>query len=161
MLIKKVLIGVDNSKFAENAAKYGFDIAHKFGATVGLVHIVEPIALPYTNTSDVLLGSSMEEVNVVNELEIMNIQEDLSKKTIENFIKKFSGDTDITHFTEFGNTADGIINCSKEFKADIIVIGTHSRTGIDRLLMGSVAEHVVRHSEIPVLVVPLIEKADS
>jgi nucleotide-binding universal stress UspA family protein len=40
----------------------------------------------------------------------------------------------------------------------MIVIGTHSRTGIDRLLMGSVAEHVIRHSEVPVLVVPMVEE---
>jgi nucleotide-binding universal stress UspA family protein len=60
----------------------------------------------------------------------------------------------VTHFTEYGSTASGIIECSKEFGADLIVIGTHSRSGLDRLLMGSVAEHVVRHSEVPVLVVP-------
>ena len=58
--------------------------------------------------------------------------------------------------------ADGIIQCSKDFGADlIIVIGTHSRTGFDRLLMGSVAEDVVRHSEIPVLVVPFEEGRNS
>ncbi len=41
--------------------------------------------------------------------------------------------------------------------AKMIVIGTHSRTGIDRFFMGSVAEQVVRHSDIPVLVVPFVE----
>ncbi|MFD2145118.1 universal stress protein [Mucilaginibacter antarcticus] len=56
MLIKKILIGIDNSKYAENAAKYGFDIAHKFSAKVALVHMVVPMVMPYNNTADPLTG---------------------------------------------------------------------------------------------------------
>ncbi|MDB5115780.1 MAG: putative universal stress protein [Mucilaginibacter sp.] len=160
MLIKKILIGIDNSKFAEHAAKYGFDIAKKFDAAVGLVHVVEPVAIPYTNTGDLIMGSSIQEVGAVNNLEMMDIQNELSDNIIDATIKKFAGDIQVTHFSDFGDTADGIINCSKEFKADLIVIGTHSRTGIDRLLMGSIAEHVVRHSEVPVLVVPLPDHSE-
>lgn len=157
MLIRKILIGIDNSKFAEHAAKYGFDIAHKFNAAVGLVNIVEPTIMPYTNSGDVILGTSMQDIGMVD-MEIIDIQNKVSENIIDSTIKKFGGDLTITHFSEFGDTADGIIACSKEFEADMIVIGTHSRTGFDRLLMGSVAEHVVRHSEVPVLVVPLADK---
>ena len=154
MLIKKILIGIDDSPFAEHAAKYGFEIAHAFKARVGLVHIVEPILLPYTNSMDPLSGPMP---GVTDDVEILHIQNEASENLIERFIKKFAGDLDVKHFNEFGNTADGIISCSKEFKADMIVIGTHSRTGLDRLLMGSVTEHVVRHAEVPVLVVPMKE----
>ncbi|MES2377654.1 MAG: universal stress protein [Bacteroidota bacterium] len=154
MLIKKILIGIDNSKFAEHAAKYGFDIAHKFKAKVGLVHIVEPVIMPYNNSADPLMGASDFSVA---DVDIINIQNNASKAIIESTIKQFADGLEVTHFSEFGDAADGIISCSKEFGADMIVIGTHSRTGIDRLLMGSVAEHVVRHSEVPVLVVPFHE----
>jgi nucleotide-binding universal stress UspA family protein len=85
----------------------------------------------------------------------MHIQDERARNMVAAAIKKYGEDMRITNFTEYGNTADGIINCSKDFKADLIVIGTHRRSGIDRFLMGSVAEHVVRHSEIPVLVVPM------
>jgi len=153
MKIKKILIGIDDSKFAEHAADYGFDIAHSFKAHVGLVHIVEPMVIPSTGNSDILLGSSPQ-VMGINDVELMNIQNDASETLIERTIKKFGKGLEVTHFNEYGDTADGIIDCAKEFKADLIVIGTHSRTGFDRLLMGSIAEHVVRHSEIPVLVVP-------
>jgi len=153
MKIKKILIGIDDSKFAEHAAEYGFDIAHSFKAHVGMVHIVEPMVMPTSTNPDILLGSSTQMMGV-NDIELINIQNDASETLIERTIKKLAGGLEVTHFNEYGNTADGIIDCSKEFKADLIVIGTHSRTGLDRLLMGSVAEHVVRHSEIPVLVVP-------
>ncbi len=159
MKIKKILIGIDDSTIAEHAAEYGFDIAHSFKAHVGLVHIVEPMVMPASTSGDILLGSPAQGLGV-NDMELMNIQSDASETLIERTIKKLGGDLQVTHFNEFGNTADGIIDCSKEFKADLIVIGTHNRTGLDRFLMGSVAEHVVRHSEIPVLVVPFPGHSD-
>jgi nucleotide-binding universal stress UspA family protein len=155
MMIKKILIGIDDSKYAENAAKYGFDIAHKFNAAVGLVNIVEPAVMPQMATgSDPVMGLPMQGAGIES-MEILDIQKNQSESIVDSTIKRFAGDMKVTHFTEYGSTADGIITCAKEFGADLIVIGTHSRSGLDRLLMGSVAEHVVRHSEVPVLVVPM------
>jgi len=155
MLIKKILIGIDDSKFAENAAQYGFDIAHKFKAEVGIVHIVEPVIAQYNNAADPLLSSS--DLAMVPDMELLEAQNNNSKLLIDKTVEKFADGMEVTHFSDFGDAANGIIECSKEFGADLIVIGTHSRTGIDRLLMGSVAEHVVRHADVPVLVVPLNE----
>jgi len=156
MKISKIIIGIDDSKFAEYAASYGFDMAKAFNAHVGLVHIVEPAVAPVTPT-DTIIGMPMQD-NVftgIEQTEIMHIQDEQADNIITRTIKKYAGDLQVTHFNEYGSTADGILNCSREFKADLIVIGTHSRSGIDRLLMGSVAESVVRNSEIPVLVVPM------
>jgi nucleotide-binding universal stress UspA family protein len=157
MLIKKILIGVDDSKFSEYAAKYGFDIARTFKAKVGLVNIVEPVIIPSDASADTILGTSAHGLNIENNIELLNIQEDVSNKLIDSTVKKFGHDLEVTHFTQYGSTADGIIACGKEFKADMIIVGTHSRSGLDRFFMGSVAEHIVRHSEIPVLVVPLAD----
>ena len=153
MKITKILIGIDDSKYAENAAEYGFEIAHKFNASVGIVNIVEPMIMPETGGIDPLMGSAFNNATL-QDMELLDIQKNQSESIVERTIKQFAGDMQVSHFTEYGSTADGIIDCSKEFGADLIVIGTHSRSGLDRLLMGSVAEHVVRHSEVPVLVVP-------
>ncbi|MFD0793185.1 universal stress protein [Mucilaginibacter litoreus] len=155
MKISKILIGIDDSKYAEYAASYGFDLAKTFNAHVGLVHIVEPAVVPDGGT-DNLMGMPMPAADY-NEVMMMDIQKDQGENVIERTIKKYAGGLQVTHFNEYGSTADGILNCSKEFMADLIVIGTHSRSGIDRLLMGSVAETIVRNSQIPVLVVPLAE----
>lgn len=152
MQISRILIGIDDSKFAENAAAYGFSLAKKFDAHVGLVHIVEPMVSPIT-TNDSITGMPFADAGI-NEVEMLNLQENIGESLVNRTIQKFAGDLQVTHFSEYGSTADGILHCSKEFKADLIVIGTHSRSGIDRLLMGSVAESVVRHAEVPVLVVP-------
>ncbi|MFD0748662.1 universal stress protein [Mucilaginibacter calamicampi] len=153
MNIKKVLIGIDSSKIAEHAAEYGFELARVFKGHVGLVHVIEP-AMPLTGNVDPMLGGTMQDMGATD-LELLDIQSHASKKTVDNIVEKFGKDISITHFTEFGDTADGIIEASKEFNADVIVVGTHSRSGLDRLLMGSVAEHVVRHATVPVFVVPL------
>jgi nucleotide-binding universal stress UspA family protein len=155
MKISKILIGIDDSKYAEYAASYGFDIARTFNAHVGLVHIVEPSAMANTG-DDSLTGMPMQSP-IFNEMDILDMQRDQADNIIERTINKYADGLQVTHFNEYGSTADGILSCSKAFNADLIVIGTHGRTGIDRLLMGSVAENVVRNSHVPVLVVPLIE----
>jgi nucleotide-binding universal stress UspA family protein len=157
MMIKKILIGIDDSKYAEHAAAYGFNIARKFNAAVGLVYIVEPTIMPQMATnSDAVMGMPLQG-SAIEEMEILDIQKNQAENIVARTINEFAGETQVTHFTEYGSTSDGILRCSKEFGADIIVVGTHSRTGFDRLLMGSVAEAVIRHAEVPVLVVPFKE----
>ena len=158
MTIQKILIGIDDSTQAEHAAEYGFDIARKFNAAVGLVNIVEPAMATQVVSSDPVMGISNQGIGI-DEMEMMEIQKSQSENVVERAIKKFAAGMQVTHFSDYGSTSDGIISCSKEFGADLIVIGTHSRTGLDRLLMGSVAEHVVRHATVPVLVVPLVHSS--
>jgi len=156
-MISKILIGIDDSKQAEHAAEYGFDIARKFNAKVGLVNIVEPALMPQISTgADPITGMPMPGSGI-DEVDLMDIQKNIADNIVENTITRLAGDMRVTHFTEYGSTADGIIDCGKEFGADLIVLGTHSRHGINRLLLGSVAEDVLRRSQIPVLVVPFKE----
>ena len=154
--MKKILIAIDDSKISEHAAAYGFDIARLYNAEVGLVHIVEPVMLPPAGT-DVMTGTPFEGT-VANDFEMIKAQAESSENILEKTADKFGTELKVTHFTQYGSTAGGIIDCGREFKADLIVLGTHGRTGLDRLLMGSTAEHVVRHSDVPVLVVPLKEE---
>jgi nucleotide-binding universal stress UspA family protein len=157
-MIKKILIGVDDSKYAQNATKYGFKLAEILEANVGLLNILEPIAILTSGTgADEILGTSIQGVDFPD-VDLVRAQTEISDNIIEGTIKKYAGKTQVTRFNEYGSTGEGIIKCSLEFKADIIVIGTHERTGLDRLFSGSVAEYVVRHSTIPVLVVPMKEQ---
>lgn len=158
MKISKVLIGIDDSPYARNAAAYGFDIARSYNAAVGLVHIIEPAVIPPSpadNFGGVVMDSSMG----IQEVELAEIQANQSELIIERTVKEFGEGIEITTFKQYGSRADGIIDCSKEFNADLIVLGTHKRSGLDRLFTGSVAEGVIRHSTIPVMVVPFVEHA--
>lgn len=156
MKINNVLIGVDESTFAHNAVAYGFDIARKYNAAVGLVHIIEPVIYP-PDTNDGLVGMSMDPAMGQMQVELVNLQSEHSSTVIESLIKEFGTGLVVTKFIEFDDTGNGIINCAKQFNADLIVVGTHKRSGLDRLLSGSIAESVIRHSDIPVMVVPFAE----
>lgn len=157
MEIQKILIAVDDSKYTDHAAEFGFDMARLYKAEVGLVSIIEPIILP-SSGSDPITGLTPDISAVANEPDMIRLQTNAAESTMQQVVKKYAEGIQITNFTEYGITADGIIKCSIEFGADMIVVGTHNRTGLDRLIMGSVAEHVVRHSHVPVLVVPLKEE---
>src|ERR1700761_4962079 len=100
MKIKKILIGIDDSKFAEHATEYGFDIAHTYKAHVGLVHIVEPMMIPPTNSgSDIVLGTAPQVIGV-NEMEILDIQNQASESLNERTAKKFGKGLEVTQFNE-------------------------------------------------------------
>ncbi|WP_448701455.1 universal stress protein [Mucilaginibacter sp. AW1-3] len=156
MKFQRILIAIDDSKYSENAAEYGFAIAHTYNAQVALVHITEPVIMSQP-TDPSMVGSIMPAINVDGP-EIVSIQQEYSSKLIENTIKRLGGDLQVTQFNEFGSTADAILECVAKFNADLVVLGTHSRTGLDRFFMGSISEDVVRHSSVPVLVVPLHEE---
>ena len=156
MAIQRILIAVDDSRYADHAAEIGFEMARFCNAEVGLVNIIEPIILP-SSGSDSITGITTD-VSMGDGSEMVRIQKEAAENTVRRIQEQYAEQLKITNFTEYGLTADGILKCSAEFGADMIVVGTHSRTGIDRLFMGSIAEHVVRHSRVPVLVVPLKEE---
>jgi len=161
MKFQKILIGVDDSKFAENATQQGFELAHQFKADVALVHIVEPvITTPANDTS--MMGSLIPSIGTAGEeVELVNSQQNYSQKLIDDTIAKYGEGLIVTQYNEVGDTAEAIVNCAVQFNADLIIVGTHSRTGFfDRLLMGNIAESVVRHSPVPVLVIPLKEEKE-
>ncbi|RVU01935.1 universal stress protein [Mucilaginibacter limnophilus] len=157
MQISKIIIGIDDSKYAEHAARYGFNLARKFDAAVGLVHIIEPVVTSL-DTSDSILGMPMANVaSGPEEMELVNAQEDNSTRLMNRVISEMAGDLQVSNFSEYGSTSEGILQCSIEFKADLIVLGTHKRSGLERLFSGSVAEAIIRKADIPVLVVPFEE----
>jgi nucleotide-binding universal stress UspA family protein len=138
MKFQRILIGIDDSKYSENAAEHGFELAHAFKAKVALVHIVEPVMV--SQTSDPGMAGAFLPPAGTDDAEIMTIREEASNKLIEGTIKRLGGNLEVTQFNEFGLTTDAIIGCIAKFDADLVVLGTHSRTGLDRFFMGSVAE---------------------
>lgn len=152
--MKKILIGIGDSKFAEHATEYGFELAHQLKAEVGLIHVIEPTAAVPLGPVDSTMGMPFDTTMDTVTPELIKIEDELAKKVLEKANAKYGEGFKVTNFTEYGDTGDAILNCSKEFGAELIVLGTHSRTGIDRFIMGSVSEYVVRHSDVPVLVVP-------
>ncbi|WP_229655480.1 universal stress protein [Pedobacter puniceum] len=145
---QKILIAVDDSKYSYNAAKYGFGLAKKLGAEVGLIHVNE---FPVTANiaADPLLGDPG--ISIPN---ILDIQKESAVNLVNKIKEEFAEDLAVSEFILEGNITDEVINTAKSFNASLIVLGTHSRTGLSHFIAGSVAENISRHSVCPVLIVP-------
>jgi len=135
MDIKKILVTTDFSPLGHTALSYASSLAKDTGAKLLIVHVEEP-PLAY-GTGEMYLGPATEiETNEVAEL--------LAS------IKPTQPDVEYEHRLLTGEPAHEICNLAENEQVDLIVMSTHGRTGFSRLLMGSVAESVVRHAPCPV-----------
>jgi len=143
--IKKILVPIDGSDTSLKAAKYAIKAAKCEKAQIICIHV---IAIS-ENTSEF-------------EDKPQTYYDELRKSTrpwfevIKEAGKKMGvSDDNITTdiLTNFSSIPEAIVRYASDKNADLIVMGTKGRTGLKRLLMGSVAESVVRHAHSPVLVV--------
>lgn len=141
-LISRILVPVDFSTPSSAAVTYAFNLARTFGAAVDIVHVC-PLLL-YAMASDAPPDAIEFE---------RNLQLKLQGK-LDELAQQLRSDTQsvTTHLIE-GAPYEGILNTAKRVGADLIVMATHGHTGFKHLLLGSVAERVVRLSEAPVLTV--------
>lgn len=137
--MKRVMIAVDGSFLSEKTARKGYELARAMDAITSLIYVIDPRE---TTNNDGFAAS-----------ELMKANEEEGHEMLER-LKKELGDQQIWTFTEIGHPAKTIVKIAGEWGADVIVLSTHGRTGLSHLLMGSVAEYVIRHSKTPVLVIP-------
>jgi universal stress protein A len=145
MAIKRILIPVDFSDDSLKALAYGRDFAKPFGAEICVLYVVEPIY--YATPADMYATSPniamlIDEQRRVGAQQLARINAELKKKGAR-----------VRTFQKTGSAAQCIVDTAKSLKAGLIVMGTHGRTGLAHMLMGSVAEKVVRTAACPVLTV--------
>lgn len=143
MKIKRILLPTDLSNSSLSAFKYAKSIAEKYGASIYVLHVLEnipPVLAIHTLDLTVERVEKNMEENARRQLEKI-VKENLkTKNKVQIFIRK-------------GVVGDEIIKFADEKKIDLIVMGTHGRTGIEYTLLGSIAEKVVRKAKCPVLTV--------
>ena len=135
MNAEKILFPTDFSNSANAALSLATSMARDTGATLLIVHVQEP---PVTYEG-VFAGIPVTDERL--------LERELTKVVPEDPA------VDYAHRLIKGTPADAIVRAAEEENADMIVLGTHGRTGMARLLMGSVAEAVVRRAKCPVLTV--------
>jgi universal stress protein A len=133
---KTILHPTDFSPPSEKAYRLACTLADPGASVVHVCHVLPVPVLAYGE--------------VVTDLNIDAAKESAKKQLAE--IPTPPGIEVQRHFCE-GDPAAEIVRLAKERGADVIVLGTHGRTGLLRLLMGSVAEHILRHAPCPVLII--------
>ena len=145
-MFEQILIPTDGSKPAEHAVEQGVALAAEHGATVHAMSIVEPIPLGgFTSGPE---PSSAEHGKVVEE---QRIEAQKAIDTVVEYCERH--DVPVVEALTYGTPSDEIIEFAEDEGMDAIVMGTHGRSGAQRLIIGSVAEKVVRRSPVPVLTV--------
>ena len=143
--IKKILCPTDFSENSEYALKYALALTTLTQADLQLFHVVEPITYPQSTE---FFEPVLDEVELMMKMEAA-FQQQLEDQvtTLKAQYPKIKGKL-VT-----GNTFLEIIQAARDDDVDIIVMGTHGRTGLAHVLIGSVAERVVREAPCPVLTV--------
>ena len=135
-----ILVPTDGSSEVERALEHAFDLAQAHDATVRAIYVVSvagygglPMETPLDGISDALREEGEAAVERVKELAPADIE--VETRVLE------------------GSPSRVIVDHAQPGECDLVVMGTHGRGGIDRLLLGSVTERVVRHAPVPVLTV--------
>ena len=135
MNIKRILCPCDFSDFCDATNEYASTMAKANNAKIVYIHVAQP-EIPYASYAYV--NVEREEKEALEQLHEL-------KPTIDGI--------EAEYVVKFGIPSQQIVEYANENDIDLIVIGTHGRTGIMRVLMGSVAEAVVRKAECPVMAI--------
>ena len=144
IMLNSVLVATDFSETSGAALQYGRNLARAFGAKLHVLHVTARVA-----------PMSAAEFDPTN---LADLQADIVGDA-DRQLQRLLTDHDRTQLRAkavavvASSPATAIIDYAKQTHVDIIVVGTHGRGGVSHLLMGSVAEHVVRNAPCPVLVV--------
>ena len=144
LTLKTVLVPTDFSDASESALRYGKAMAEKFGASLHVVHVMEDL-LAHAWAAEVYVSSMpqlRDEIEKESRQRLGTLLTDDERKTLRAETALLAGNP----FLE-------IIRYAKAHEVDLIVMGTHGRGPIAHMLLGSVAEKVVRKSPCPVLTV--------
>ena len=135
---KNILFATDFSSITERSLPYAVEIARRFGATVHVVHVLQPDIYPLVPPSE---WPKMAEE-----------EQDFRQKSRSQLENELQG---LPHEFIFpsGNVWQNLARIIKDKNIDLIVLGTHGRTGLEKTLIGSVAEEVFRRADCPVLTV--------
>ena len=140
MTIKRILVPTDFSADAAAALTYAVRFAQPFGASIHLLHVVaDPMAAGAWSSEVYTAETAGLHINLVRDAE-QRLQQQAAEKGAP-----------ITTEVRTGHTAHAILDLANKKGIDLIVMGTHGRTGLAHLVMGSVAERVVRLAPCPVL----------
>jgi nucleotide-binding universal stress UspA family protein len=152
MDVQSILLPTDFSECARRAVPAAADLARLLGARVICLHVVEPVVPPVGWTP---MAGTLPAADFGEQLD------ELAERELPAFSggEEFEG-LDVEELVAHGEPAAEIVRAARERGAGLIVISSHGRTGLGRILFGSTAEAVVRHAHCPVLVVKPPQEGD-
>ncbi|MBM4312323.1 MAG: universal stress protein [Deltaproteobacteria bacterium] len=143
---KKVLFCTDFSKNSDSAFDYAFGIAKRDEGVLYIMHVIPTTPDPH-NLERWLTKEELDKMQAT-------LQEDREKMFNDKYLNHIKDKSKVKIVTESGRVDEKILKFAQKEKINIIVIGTHGRTGVEHIFLGSVAEKIIRRSPIPVFIIP-------
>ena len=161
MNLGKILVPIDYSDYSDRALQWGAGLAEKFGAQLLLLHVIPRASqdvpgLEETAPPQLALDSPSVYYAPSPPLEgMMTIDPiDIAQNELKDFaVARLNTRASVTSRVGVGRPAEEIVRIARDERVDLIVMGTHGRTGLRHLLAGSVAEAVMRTAPCPVFTV--------
>jgi nucleotide-binding universal stress UspA family protein len=149
MSLQRILVPVEYSENCRRALELAGEIAQQMNASIEVIHAWDhPKLVP----QDLPVHAPNGEPRSLFELMGENAEREMGEFLAS---AKVPGGVKVTHRLENGEPCAAILAVIERDRPDLVVVGTHGRTGFRHFLMGSVAEKVVRFAPVPVLCVPL------
>jgi nucleotide-binding universal stress UspA family protein len=145
-MMKKIMIATDGSETSKKAAKVGIEIARRSQGSVTAVYVIDVFRLAHLPGYTAFHGVKDKLLELMQK-EGREATEDVEEMALEAGIS-------CQMLVAEGEPRDELIRISQESGMDLLVLGSIGRTGLDRFLLGSVAEKVVQRSAVPVLLIP-------
>lgn len=150
--MKKVLIAIDYHPVSEKVTDAGYDLAKNLNAEVCLIHVLADVGFygaqyPTFMGYDGYTGMGPD---LDLAMEMRNIAEDFMDKARQHL-----GDDSVKIHLAEGDTVKTLLEYSREWGASVLVMGTHSHSVLEKLLLGTVAEKILEKTKIPVYLVPV------
>lgn len=147
MNIRRILIPIDYSAYSLAALRFGLELAGKLGATVDVVHVWDRPSY----VAAALLAPTQKQL----ERPLPELIEQQAEQDLREFLAKAELSAPVAGRLLAGEPKAAILEELKTGRHDLLVLGTHGRTGLSHLVLGSVAETLTRLSPVPVLTVPV------
>jgi nucleotide-binding universal stress UspA family protein len=144
-MIKKIMIATDGSDTSKKAAMIGIDIAHRANGSITAVYVMETLRLAHLPGFATLPGLK-EKI-----LQLMQEEGQQATQFVED--QAFSRKVPCRKILTQGSPSEELLKISRELGIDLIIMGSLGRTGMEKIILGSVAGKVVLQSSIPVLLV--------
>ena len=147
-MYSRILVGFDGSPAAESALRHAAALATRSGAALCVAHVVDMGLRPIGSALGLDLGASGDARREAGRATIARA----AAIAVEAGLQAESRLLETASPTE--GVADILAEAAEECRADLVVLGTHGRTGLQKLIMGSTADGVARRALVPVLLVP-------
>lgn len=145
-MFQKILVCLDGSKLAEQIIPYAAEQASRFGSSLVLFQVVSLANLPAPTGIESVPVAVPDDQLAEAEAAAKDYLEGLALPIQQKGLK-------VQCVTKIGRPAESIVSYAEENKFDLVAIATHGRSGLKRLVFGSVADYVIRKSGLPILLI--------